>query len=98
MNSCNFVGMIVESDPVLENEDGTSVVRFFVSVEESRKDSNGSRKKMYTTLGFEAWDSGAEYICANCKKGTFISIESNARYDEENEEIYFRVKNFKVFK
>ena len=96
MNSCNFVGMIVDNDPILEEEDGAKVVRFYVSVKEYRKDANGVRKKIYNTLGFEAWDSGAEAICANCKQGSFIALETNARCDEETGEVYFRVKNFEV--
>lgn len=97
MNLCIFMGKIVEQ-PQLEIENNAKVVRFLVSVEEVRKDSKtGEKKKSYNTFGFEAWDTGAEAICSNCKAGTPIAIESNARYDEQVDEIYFRVKSFKVF-
>jgi single-stranded DNA-binding protein len=96
MNCCNFIGKIVEN-PVLELENNAKVVRFLVSIEEGRRDKNGEKKKFYNVLGFEAWDTGAEAICANCEAGTLIGIESNARFDEDSQEVYFRVKNFKVF-
>jgi single-stranded DNA-binding protein len=99
MNSCFFIGKIVGGDPALEQENGSTVVRFHVSIEEFRKDQKtGTKKKMYTTLNFEAWDTGAEAICNNCQDGTIIAIESSARYDEETEETYFRVKNFRAFR
>lgn len=96
MNSCNFIGRIME-DLVLEVENDAKVVRFLVSIEEVHRDRTGSKKKSYNSFWFEAWDTGAEAICANCSKGTFIGIESNARFVEDTDEVYFRVKNFKVF-
>lgn len=99
MNSCNFVGMISQQDILsLEQDGGSNVVRFYVDVEEYRKDSAGNRKKMYTMLPFEAWDTAAEYIINNCKVGTMLAIQSNARYDAEHDQTYFRINNFKVFK
>lgn len=90
-----FIGKIV-GNPEIEIENNAKVVRFHVNIEEVRKDKHGDKKKMYTMLGFEAWDTGAEAIRSNCCDGTMIGIEANARYDEESEEVYFRIKNFKV--
>lgn len=99
MNSCFFIGKIVGGDPTLAEENGSNVVRFNASIEEFRKDhKTGIKKKMYTTLNFEAWDTGAEAICSNCVDGTIIAIEASARYDEETDETYFRVKNFRAFR
>lgn len=99
MNSCNFVGMVSQQDQlILDQDGGSNVVRFYVDVEEYRKDSSGNRKKIYTTLPFEAWDTAAEYIVNNCKVGMMMAIQSNARYDSEDDQIYFRINNFKVFK
>lgn len=95
MNSCNFIGRVAE-DPILENENGARVVRFLVDVEEIRKDRHGEKKKTYNTLGFEAWDSGAEVITSTCRAGTFIGIESSARFDPDSDEVYFRINSFKV--
>jgi single-stranded DNA-binding protein len=97
MNSCNFVGKVVDT-PILQEEDGSKVVRFLVCIEEHRRDVSGLKKKMYTTLGFEAWDTGAEAISANCRAGDFIALESHARHDDNTDETFFRVKSFKVFK
>lgn len=96
MNLCVFAGKIIEA-PVLSTEDGAKVVRFLISVEEIRRDKFGEKKKMYNTFGCEAWDTGAEAIYKNCFAGTNILIEANARYDTELDEVYFRVKTFKVY-
>lgn len=96
MNSCNFIGRITE-DLILESENGATVLRFLVTIEEVHKDRLGMKKKTYNSFWFEAWDTGAEAIHANCSKGSFIGIEANARFAEDTEEVYFRVKNFKVF-
>lgn len=98
MNSCNFVGKVVNGNPVLSDEFGTKVVRFQLSIEEFRKDHTGIKKKMYNTLNFEAWDTGAEAIHSNCYDGSFMAVESSARYDDQTDETYFRVKNFRVIK
>lgn len=95
MNLCIFVGKIIE-DPILEKENNIHVVRFLVSVEEVKKDRHGEKVKAYNTLAFEAWDSGADAIYNACPKGTMIIIESSAKFDQETEEVYFRVNNFKV--
>lgn len=98
MNSCNFFGSLTEN-PQLEEDNGSRVVRFWFSVEEYRKDNKtGERKKIFTTVPCEIWDTGAEYIVNNCKEGTQILLETSARFDEEEEQVYFRVNSFRVIK
>jgi len=98
MNSCVFVGTFI-NDPVLsKDDDGTHLVNFTLEVEDYRKDKTGSKRRFVDVLDFQAWHTGAEAMCSGCKKGTVISAECVARYDEVEEVTYFRVKNFKVIR
>lgn len=94
MNKCHFLGRFVE--PVeIEPYNNTSVARFYLEVEEHRKDKNGSRQKRKDILDFEAWDTAATAIAKQAKVNDFIVVECVARrYDED---IVFRVMNFKIF-
>lgn len=44
MNKCNFLGKFLER-PELEPYENTHLTRFFLGVEEHRKDRDGLRKK-----------------------------------------------------
>lgn len=98
MNNCVFVGSFTH-DPVLSKDnEGTSLTNFTLEVEDFRKDKGGSKRRFTDILDFQAWHTGAEAIVNGCKTGTVICAECVARYDEEEEVTYFRVKNFKVIK
>lgn len=97
MNNCSFVGKVYDH-PVLQKEKATGAkfVILELVIEEVRKSRKGEYKKSYDKLYFEAWDSAAETICSRCPKGTLMSIESSARFDDEAQETYFRINSFKV--
>ena len=44
MNKCHFVGKLT-SEPEVEKEGGTPVIRFELEVEEFRKDKGGDKKR-----------------------------------------------------
>lgn len=94
MNKCHFLGRFVEP-PELEPVNNTSVARFYLEVEEYRKDKNGSKQKRKDILDFEAWDTAATAIAKQAKVDDFIAVECVARkyYDD----VVFRVMNFKIF-
>ena len=93
MNRCHFLGK-VSDPPCLTTENGTSVVRFVLEIEEYRKDRNGEKKRSVTYLDFEAWDSAALAIDKYSSKGCLMAVESIAR--RFHEEVWFRVTNFKI--
>ena len=84
----------VSQPPDLQHENGTSVVRFTLEIEEYRKDKNGDKKRSVTYLDFEAWDSAALAIEKYSSDGCLMAVECIARrFDEE---VWFRVTNFKI--
>lgn len=96
MNSCVFIGTFLEQPHLSRDEDGTSLTNFVLEVEDFRKDKTGHKRGFTDVLDFQAWHTGAEAICSNCKKGTLVSVECVARYDEAEDVTYFRVKNFRI--
>tara|TARA_Y100000004_G_C8615989_1_gene286780 strand:- start:8 stop:313 length:306 start_codon:yes stop_codon:yes gene_type:complete len=95
MNKCHFLGKIIE-EPVLEAVNNTQVVRFFLEIEEFRKDRDGSRKKRKDDLEFEAWDTAATAIHKQSEPGDFMVVECVARRGYGS--VVFRVTSFKIFK
>lgn len=93
MNKCHFLGK-VSQPPDLQHENGTSVVRFTLEIEEYRKDKNGEKKRSVTYLDFEAWDSAAVAINKYAFNGCLMAVECIAR--KFHEEVWFRVTNFKI--
>jgi len=96
MNNCVFIGTFVENPVLQKDNEGVAVTAFVLEVDDFRKDKGGSKRKFSDTLDFQAWHTGAEVIVNSCKKGTLISVECVARYDEQADFTYFRVKNFKI--
>jgi len=93
VNKCHFLGK-VSDPPCLKTENGTSVVRFVLEIEEYRKDRNGDKKRSVTYLDFEAWDSAALAIEKYASQGCLMAVESIAR--KFHGEVWFRVTNFKI--
>ena len=96
MNKCNFLGRFVDK-PEIEPYDNTQYTRFFLEVEEYRKDRDGARKKRKDILEFEAWDTAAIATCKQDYKNDFMVVECVAR-KYSKEDVVFRVTSFRIFK
>ncbi len=81
------------------NLEGTSKVYFKIVWNETRKGISTPH-----FLDFEAWDSGADYLFENLKKGDEIYVEAIPKQEnwEKNgvkkERIYFRINQFRIIK
>lgn len=105
MNQCLFKGNLV-FDPELNNikideNKTTSVVNFRLAIPRRFRKGNGEVGKQITYLDFEAWDSGAEVIARNYKRGDAIIVRCCAKNDifpDENgkkvSKVKFRVEEF----
>jgi single-strand DNA-binding protein len=103
MNNCQFLGRLAQ-EPISKDLNGTKLVTFTLSVEETWKDNDGVNKKRYDYLDFEIWDSGAETIYKHAKKGDYLVVNASARQQKWNtpegdrkQKISFRVNHFKIF-
>ena len=96
MNQCNFVGYVTD-DPVLDQQNGVSVVFFEIVVYQYRKTKGGDNVKEPTYVDLEAWHTGAEAICESASSGSKIAVACSARNDKEDEhKTYFRINEFEV--
>ena len=98
MNRCHFLGRFTD-DPEGFLENGVSVIRFTLEVEEHRKGRDGDKIKSFTYLDFEAWDTAAKAITKYAKNGCLMAVEAIARNDTESEDqdyVIFRVTSFKI--
>ena len=98
MNRCHFLGRLTD-DPEGFLENGVSVIRFTLEIEEHRKGRDGDKIKSFTYLDFEAWDTAAKAIVKYAKKGLLMAVEAIARNDTESEDqdyVIFRVTSFKI--
>lgn len=78
----------------------TSVVSFTVAVSKDFTRADGSKDKIVSYIGCEAWDSGAEVIGSSFKKGDLVMIEGTLRNDNwekdgvKHSTLKVRVNNF----
>ena len=78
----------------------TSVVNFTVAVSREYRKSDGTTDKNTTFVNCEAWDSGAEAIASNFKKGDLVMLEGSLRNDNwekdgvKHSSMKVRVSNF----
>jgi len=87
------VGVLIE-DPTLERTEwGTKIVKFYVTTEEFIKKGKGKVKKNHM-FELQAYDSGAETIVEQARKGNTIIFEAQPR--NENNQVIFRLKEFKI--
>jgi len=104
MNDFRCIGRFV-SDPQLStitksNGGTTYMTRFKIAVTDKFKKNNSTElSKRVAYIPFEAYDSGAEVICANYKKGDPILIYAlvktfRNKADESKTDIVFRVNHF----
>jgi len=87
-------------EEVTNGEKTTHVAKFRLSTSEHISDD-----KRYTHyIPCEVWDSAAEYLVDNAKRGDYIYIEATLRQhrwknDEEfRSKLVLRVKEFRIFK
>ena len=98
MNKCHFLGKLA-GDPELSVENGVSVVRFTLEVEEYRRGKDKEKIRSFTYLDFEAWDTASQAISKYSHDGSMMAIEAIARNDNSDPEfdyIIFRVTSFKI--
>ncbi len=98
MNKCHFLGQISD-DPEMSFENGASVVRFTLEIEEYRRGKDGEKIRSFTYLDFEAWDTAANAIDKHAFAGCLMAVESIARNPPEphdEEDVIFRVTSFKI--
>lgn len=106
MNIAHFTGRFVD-DPTLERlEDGKQVTDFRLEVErivkKQQNDGNFKARRDTSILDFQAWDSGAELIVRNFRKGDLIVIEDSHAVGDPyidkdgrpHNDTYFRVNQF----
>jgi len=87
MNSCNFTGELVE-DPARDDGPGPSRAQFTLAVEGRR--AGGHCEIEYAD--FEAYDTGADVILREFRKGDRIEVECT--YRRRNGRVRFRVNRF----
>lgn len=89
-------------DPELRvvGERRTSVVNFTVATSREFTRSDGTQDKVTSYVTCEAWDSGAEAVVNNLKKGDLVIIEGSLRNDSwekdgvKHSTLKVRVNNF----
>jgi len=100
MNLCIFTGYFLR-DPELRQVNDTNVSNFKLAITRKFKKSNGELGKQTSILDFEIWDSGAETVVENFRKGDYITVYTSARsYVQELEDgkklgrVCFRINEF----
>lgn len=82
MNICTFSGRLVRNPELKALPTGAKVVNFSLAINSPRKTKDGTLVKDTSFLDFEAWDSGAELIAAQCIKGDALSVICSAKNDK----------------
>jgi len=98
MNKCHFLGKLTD-DPEMFFENGASVIRFTLEMEEHRRGKEREKIKSFTYLDFEAWDTAAVAIEKYAFEGSLMAVESIARNGsdaQDPEDVIFRVTSFKI--
>jgi single-strand DNA-binding protein len=78
MNSCSFVGRLVDNPELRYTPSGVGISTFTLAVERKFKNKNGERETDF--LDCQAWRGLSEVIANHCKKGNQIGIV--ARYQK----------------
>jgi len=99
---CFCLGRLT-ADPVLKKVNETQVCEFTLAENYYRKDKDNNKINEAHFFNCVAWDSGAEIIAKNFKKGNRMLIEAIAKQerweDEKNNKksrIIFRVNEFSM--
>ena len=101
MRYCTDIGYFA-TDPKLheiEKVDGskTYVCRFRLVFNKSRRHRDENIKEA-DFFSFVVWDTAAEYIYNNAKKGDqiFVNAEAKTRETDSGTEVFFRVNRFEL--
>ena len=99
----SFGKIRVATEPVIEDANGTKVVKFRGSSSELVKSDTGEKKYYNHYFDFVAWGSAAEYISNNCPKGTDMFVEAIARENrwttnegQNRSKTFYRLQTFYV--
>lgn len=90
-------------DPNLVNVGNTVKSSFKLVYNTKRYNNDGAVIKDPNFLDFECWDSGAEFIYNNCRKGDQIYVEASPKQEswekdgQKRNKTVFRINTFKVF-
>lgn len=92
----------VVADPVLKNVGNTQVAELTVVENEYiGKDNDGNKKEITSFFDLVAWDTAAEYVANNVKKGDMLSFRGTPRQDRwedadgnKRSKIFIRVTKF----
>tara|TARA_B100001939_G_scaffold317726_1_gene304574 strand:+ start:2077 stop:2400 length:324 start_codon:yes stop_codon:yes gene_type:complete len=97
MNFCSFTGFLTE-DPIIDNDEGVSHVKFTLVVYSYRKTkSTGEKSRIPTFLDCEAWHTGAETIKRFAGKGSKLHVHASARNPGKGQRgIVFRINEFDI--
>ena len=79
MNKAILMGRLTADPEFKQTDNGVSVCRFTVAVQENYKKSDGTRDVDFITC--KAWRSTADYINKYFKKGSRIAIEGKNKCD-----------------
>lgn len=101
MNDCSFMGRVVNDLELQKTDRGISVLNFTIVTKRKFKKLDGEAELESTFLDMEAWDSGAESIAKNFKKGDGILVKCSAkenkwvdREGKQHRKMVFRVNEF----
>ena len=101
MNKCHFMGRFVKDPTIVTTSDNKSVLNFTLAVTRKfKKAGTGELGKQVYFLDFEAWDTGAQTIARDFRKGDPIIVHASARsntYEKDDRKItrvVFRVEEF----
>lgn len=90
-------------DPELIDVGNTVKTNFKLFYNHKRYDNFNNLIKEPHTFDFECWDSAAEFICNNCRKGDEIYIEAIAKQEtwtkdgQVRSKTVFRIEKFNIF-
>lgn len=87
MNYLCLIGNFTRDPELRQTPAGVSVLNFSIGLSDNYKRKDGTVEKKSTFVDCEAWDSGAELIAENFRKGDKILIEGKLRTDSWEVEV-----------
>lgn len=93
----------VATEPILEEANGTVVVKFRGASSELVKSDSAEKKWHNHYFDFVAWGSAAQFIKDKCGKGTDLSVEAIPRENrwvgpdgKNKSKTFFRLQRFSI--
>ena len=94
MNTCNFIGRLVNTPELKQTASGLSVCSFTLAVK--RPGTYGTEEKT-DWIDIVAWRNNAEFICKQFEKGMAIAVRTQAQTrTKEKDGISFKETEFVV--